>query len=104
LVLVSGLESNLPSQWQSIHAIPHGLYVPSDRIVKWFAGIGVPNNCRLTLVGNANSFDILDLVTVVYEDVRRLFDALLYGVDDFLRVMFMPSAMISSFIHDRWLE
>jgi hypothetical protein len=75
--------------------VQHGLYVPSDRIVEWFASVGVPNDCRLTLVGNANSFDVLNLVAVVYEDVRRLVNACLNRFDNFFRVMFMPPAMVS---------
>jgi hypothetical protein len=71
------------------------LYVPSDRIVEWLAGGSVPNDCRLTLIGNANSLDVFDLVTVVYEDVCRFVNALFYRVDDFLWVVFVPSALIS---------
>ena len=79
------------------------MYVPSDRIVEWLASGGVPNDCRLTLIGNANSLDVLDLVTVVYEDVRRFVNALFYRVDDFFRIVFVPSALVSVLLErDRW--
>jgi len=70
-------------------------HIPSDRVAKWQASVGVPDNCRLTLVGDTNSLDVFDVVAVIQENVRSLVDALFHGVDDLPRVVFVPSVLVS---------
>lgn len=38
---------------------------PCDCVVQWFTSFSVPHNCRLTLIGDSNGFDVGDLVTLI---------------------------------------
>jgi hypothetical protein len=74
-------------------------YVPSDCIANWQSSVCVPHNCRLTLVGDTNSLDVLDFMAVVQKNVGSPVDALLHRVNDLPRVMFVPSGSVSIEFH-----
>lgn len=69
-------------------------YVPSDCIANGKAGGSVPHHCRLTLISDANSLDVLDVVAIVQKNVCSPVDALFYGVNNFPWIVFMPSVPI----------
>lgn len=59
-------------------------------------GVLVPADGGFSLVGDADALDLGDLVAVFLELLDGFFNALVYGGDEFLRIMFMPATYISS--------
>lgn len=72
----------------------HVPYVPSDCVANRQASGSVPHHCGLTLVGDTNSLDVLDIVAIVQENVCSPVDALFHGVNNFPWIVFMPSVPI----------
>lgn len=66
---------------------------PCNRIVKWLARRLVPNNGGFTLVRYANGSDIRLLVAKREEFVGGFVDACCDGLDDFLGILLVPTAM-----------
>lgn len=65
---------------------------PDHSIVERFACIRVPADGCFSLVGNANSFDLLNSVAIVFEVGKCLVDTLLDRRDQLKRIMLVPSA------------
>lgn len=72
----------------------HALYVPCNCVTKRQSTVGIPDHGRLTLVGDADSLDVFNVVTIVQEDVCSSVDTLLYSVNNFPGVVFMPSGPV----------
>ena len=64
---------------------------PYDGVVERFAGLDVPDDSRFSLVGDANGFDTVFGVTVLFEDFEGALDAVLDGLDNLVWVVFVPS-------------
>ena len=65
---------------------------PGNRIVQRFTGVGVPYHGGFALVSDSNGFDVRDIMTLVLKSLGCLFYALLYAIQNFFGVVFMPPA------------
>jgi len=64
---------------------------PYDGVVERLAGLDVPDDGRFSLVGDANGFDAVLGVAVLFKDFERALDAVLDGLDNLVWIVFVPA-------------
>ena len=64
---------------------------PYDGVVERFAGLDVPDDGRFSLVGDANGFDAVFGVAVLFEDFKGALNAVFDGLDDLVWIVFVPA-------------
>lgn len=69
---------------------------PYDGIVEWLAGLDVPDDGRFSLVGDANGFDAVFGVAVLFEDFEGALNAVFNGLDNLVWIVLVPAGQSQS--------
>jgi hypothetical protein len=64
---------------------------PYYGIVERLAGFDVPNDCGLSLVGDADCFDTVFGVAILLEYLEGTFDAIFDRLNNLVRIVFVPT-------------
>ncbi|ERH06017.1 MAG: hypothetical protein J07HN4v3_01627 [Halonotius sp. J07HN4] len=81
---------NLAGFLDLLDAVGGASILPDECVVYWFAGFGIPDNCCLALVGDADRFELVGIEALFIE---RLVDYELRVLPDLHRVVFDPAGL-----------